>query len=255
MPFTKEKAVGAAHPMNFHGHRCKTRNAVFRLANSRGLSRSATITFSAGRNRLMKLYFSPGTCALADHIVLAWIGKPYTLKKVSRDERKEAWFLALNPAGAVPVIEEDGDWVLTQNSAILNYLADKHPEAHLGGDGIRGRAEVNRWLGIVNSDVHPAFKPLFGTTAFLDDAAMIDRTKDNARENLRTLFERIDRQLAGRDWLVGERSIADPYLFVTLRWAKAQNVDLSGLGNIERFFSRMSEDAGVKRALAEQEAA
>ena len=204
----------------------------------------------------MKLYFSPGTCALADHIALAWIGKPYTLKKVSRDERKEAWFLALNPAGAVPVIEEDDGWVLTQNSAILNYLADTFPESKLGGDGTpKARAEINRWLAFVNSDVHPAFKPLFGEANYLEDPALIDKAKDNARQKLRKLFERLDGQLAGRDFVVGARSIVDPYLFVTLRWAKGQNVDLSGLDNLARFMQRMNDDAGVKKALAEQEAA
>lgn len=203
----------------------------------------------------MKLYFSPGTCALADHIVLAWIGKPYEVQKVSREQRQDPWFLKLNPAGQVPVFEEDG-WVLTQNSAILNHLADEFPEAKLGGDGSRhGRAEMHRWLAFVNSDVHPAFKPLFGAANFLEDPMLIEKAKDNARANLRKLFERLDQQLAGRDWVVGTRSIVDPYLFVTLRWAKGQNVDLSGLENLERFFTRMNDDAGVKKAFAEQEAA
>jgi len=203
----------------------------------------------------MKLYFSPGTCALADHIVLAWVGKPYEVKKVSREERAEPAFRKLNPAGAVPVYEEDG-WVLTQNAAILNYLADKFPEAQLGGDGTaKGRAEVNRWLAFINSDVHPAFKPMFGSAAYLEDPALIEKAKANARTNLRTMFERLDAQLAGRDWLVGQRSFADPYLFVTLRWAKSQGVDMTGLDNLARFMKQMNDDAGVRKALAEQEAA
>lgn len=203
----------------------------------------------------MKLHFSPGTCALADHIVLAWIGKPYEIKKVSREERAQPAFRKLNPAGAVPVYEEDG-WVLTQNAAILNYLADKFPEARFGGDGTpKGRAEVNRWLAFINSDVHPAFKPMFGSVAFLEDPALIEKAKANARTNLRTMFERLDAQLAGRDWLVGERSIADPYLFVTLRWAKSQGVDLNALDNLARFMKQMNDDAGVRKALAEQESA
>ncbi|RZA23310.1 MAG: glutathione S-transferase family protein, partial [Lysobacteraceae bacterium] len=65
----------------------------------------------------------------------------------------------------------------------------------------------------------------------------------------RSLFERLDGQLQGRDWLTGSRSIADPYLFVTLRWARASGVDLSGLDNLERFFTRMSADAGVAAAM------
>ncbi|HYM85671.1 MAG TPA: glutathione binding-like protein, partial [Pseudoxanthomonas sp.] len=62
-------------------------------------------------------------------------------------------------------------------------------------------------------------------------------------------FERVDAQLQGKDWLTGARSIADPYLFVTLRWARGTRVDLSGLDNLERFFTRMRADAGVAAAM------
>lgn len=200
----------------------------------------------------MKLYYSPGACSLADHITLEWIGKPYEAVRVSRDERKAPAFLKLNPAGAVPVLE-DGDWVLTQNAAILNFLADSFPEAGLGGDGTpKSRAEVNRWLAFVNSDVHPAFKPLFGTTAYLEDEATIDKTRVVARKSLRGLFERADAQLAGKDWLTGSRSIADPYLYVVTRWAKAQDVDLSGLDNLARFVANIEADASVQKVLKEE---
>jgi glutathione S-transferase len=200
----------------------------------------------------MKLYYSPGACSLADHIALEWIGQPYEAIRVSREERKAPAYLKINPAGAVPAFEQDG-WVLTQNAAILNYLADSFPQAGLGGDGTpKGRAEVNKWLALVNSDIHPAFHPLFGSTAYLDDAALVERSKDAARAKLRGLFERVDAQLAGHDWVAGTRSIADPYLFVVTRWAKAQEVDLSGLGNLERFFNAMLADPGVQRALQQE---
>lgn len=200
----------------------------------------------------MKLYYSPNTCASADHIVLEWIGKPYQTQRLSREERAMPAFRAINPAGAVPVLEVDG-WVLTQNAAILNYLADTFPEARLGGDGTpKGRAEVNRWLAFVNSDVHPSFKPLFGSTAYLEDGAAIDKTKENAKASLRALFERADTQLAGKDWIAGTRSIADPYLYVTLRWAKGTGVDLSGLDNLAGFFSRIEADPGVRKVLVEE---
>jgi glutathione S-transferase len=203
----------------------------------------------------MKLYYSPGACSLADHIVLEWIGQPYEAQKVTREQRASAEFKQINPAGAVPVLEQDG-WRLTQNAAILNYLADTYPDAKLGGDGTpKGRAEVNRWLAFVNSDVHPAFKPLFGSTAYLDDAAAVEKSKTHARSMLRTLFERADAQLAGRDWIAGSRSIADPYLFVVLRWARGQNVDLSGLDNLARFFARMESDAAVQKVLKEESGA
>jgi glutathione S-transferase len=197
----------------------------------------------------MKLYYSPGACSLADHIVLEWIGKPYEAVRVSRDERRSPEFLELNPAGAVPVLQ-DGDWVLTQNAAILNYLADSSPEADLGGDGTpKGRAEVNRWLAFVNSDMHPTFKPLFGSIAWLEDDAAIDKGKAVARKSLRGMFERVDAQLAGNDWIAGTRSIADPYLYVVTRWAKGNDVYLSGLANLARFFARIESDAAVQRVL------
>ena len=196
----------------------------------------------------MKLYTSPGACSLADHIALQWTGAPFEAQIVSRAERKEPWYLALNPAGAVPVLQE-GDWVLTQNAAILNYLADKFPAAKLGGDGSpEGRAEVNRWLSFLNADVHPAFHPMFGSTAALGEEAAA-KSKELAKEKLRGYFERADAQLAGKDWITGSRSIADPYLFVVTQWAKKTGVDLSGLDNLARFDAHMAADAGVQAAL------
>lgn len=198
----------------------------------------------------MKLYTKPGACSLSDHIALRWIGKPFDLQVMDAAGMKTPGYLALNPAGAVPVLEVDG-WVLTQNAAILNFLADTFPESGLGGDGTpKSRAEINRWLAFLNADVHPAFHPIFGSTRFLGDEAMIEKSKDNARQKLRGLFERLDAQLAGKEWLTGARSIADPYLFVTLRWARAAQVDLSGLDNLERFFDRMRIDEGVAAAMA-----
>jgi glutathione S-transferase len=200
----------------------------------------------------MKLYYAPGACSLATHIALEWIGKPYDAHKVNIHPEKSPELVRANPMGAVPVIEEDG-WVLTQNASILSYLADQNPQVKLGGDGsARSRAEVNRWLGFINSDMHPAFKPLFGATAYLNDPDMIERSRENARGRLRKLFEIVDRQLDGHDWIAGTRSVADPYLFVMIRWARAQKIDLSGLDNIAGFFKRMENDRGVRKALEQE---
>jgi glutathione S-transferase len=197
----------------------------------------------------MKLYYFPGSCALADHVVLEWIGAPYETVKLDRAAVKSPEFLALNPSGAVPVLV-DGDFVLTQNAAILCYLAELHPQARLYGDGTaRGRAEVMRWLGVLNSDVHPAFKPIFQPARFHPDAAAAGILADTARAQVRKFFELLDNRLRGRDWLVDARSIADPYLFVMLRWSRRIGIESSGLDNLARFFERM------QAALASQEGA
>lgn len=198
----------------------------------------------------MKLHYLPGACSLADHIVLEWIGKPYEAVAVPRDQLKSPEYLRINPAGSVPALETDEGWALTQNSAILHYLAGQNPEAKLHGDGsARSRAEVDRWLAFANADVHPSFWPLFGGLSWLDDEAMLARGQDAARRKLRGLFERADRQLEGRDWIAGPRSIADPYLFVVTRWAKGMKVDLAGLSNLERHFQQMLADQAVQRVL------
>lgn len=197
----------------------------------------------------MKLYYAPGACSLSDHIALEWIGKPYEAVAVSKEQVKSTEYLKINPNGAVPAFDAGG-WILTQNAAILNYLADTYPDSKLGGDGSpRSRAEINKWLSFLNADVHPAFHPLFGSTAYLGDETTIEKTKDAARNKLRGLFGKADAQLEGRDWLTGTRSIADPYLFAVLRWAKAMSVDLAGFDNLARFFERMSSDRGVQAAL------
>ena len=197
----------------------------------------------------MKLYSMPGACSTACHITLHWSGAAFSVQVLARDELKSAAYLAVNPAGAVPTLV-DGDFVLTQNAAIVGYIADLNPEAALAGDGsARQRAEANRWLAFCNADVHPAFHPLFGPGRFIADEAQFDALKDTARQRLRGLFERADAQLAGGEWLAGFRSYADPYLYITLRWAAKTGVDLAGLENLAAFTRRMEADAGVQAAL------
>ncbi len=197
----------------------------------------------------MKLYSSPGACSTADHIVLQWTAGDFEVEVVPREKRQSAEFLALNPAGTVPVLRH-GDFVLTQNAAILGYIADSWPDARLCGDGsARQRAEANRWLAFVNSDLHPAFKPIFGPVRYIEDEAQHEAVKARARRNVRALFERADAQLDGRSWLAGFRSYADPYLYVTLRWATNCAIDLDGLDNLAAFKQRMEADPGVQAAL------
>jgi glutathione S-transferase len=203
----------------------------------------------------MKLYYFAGACSLADHIVLEWIGQPYETVRMTLATVKSSEYLALNPNGTVPLLV-DGDFVLTQNVAILCYLADRNPAARLLGDGsLRGRAEVIQWLGFLNSDVHPAFKPIFAPSRFLPDPSLAGAIADTARGHVRTYLGRIDKQLAGRDWLTGERSAADPYLFVLLRWADRRNVGLDGLANLSRFADRMYTDPAVRKVIQTEESA
>lgn len=200
----------------------------------------------------MKLYYFPGACPLATHIVLEWIGKPYETVRLTREQIKEADYLALNPTGAVPTLV-DGDFVLTQSAAILNYLAELNPEARLLGDTPRERAETHRWLGLCNSDLHKTFSLVFGPGYYTGgDEALGRVVAGKAAEKLQSLFAIVNERLRGRDWLTGRRSVADAYLFVLLMWADAKQIPLAGLDELRRFQARMRADAGVQAALKDQ---
>ena len=202
----------------------------------------------------MKLYHMRGACSLADLIVLGWLGVPHDGVRMTEESIKAPDYLRRNPGGTVPLLVH-GDFALTENVAILGYLADLHPDARLAGNGSpRGRAEVMRWLGFLNSDVHKAFKPLFTPARFLETRALDDELARNARHHIRGYLERVDAALAGRDWLTGRRSIADPYLFVILRWAAAKGVILDGLDALAAFRRRLEADPAVRAALAVDDA-
>ena len=229
------------------------RNPVLRMLALQGLEMVSAdnhlVRTDNTMERVMKLYCMPGACSLASHIVCEWTGTPVDIELLSHEELKQDAYLKINPSGAVPALDT-GHGVLTQNAAVLNFLADTHPDSKLTGDGSAlGRAEVNRWFGMLNADMHPAFKPLFGTTDFLANADAIAKSKENAKAVVQIWFERINQQLEGRDWLADTRSIVDPYLFVMTRWAKSMAFDLEGLANIEAHFQRMQSDPGVQRVL------
>ena len=199
----------------------------------------------------MKLYTLPGACSLADHIALIWAGLPFQVQVMDHAALKSPEYLALNPAGAVPALE-DGGWVLTQNAAILHYISDKAPAAGLdGGSDARTRAEVNRWLAFVNADLHPQYYPLFGGTKYLEDETAITRTQQNARGKLKSLYQLLNNRLAQHDWLGGtpRASIADAYAYVTVRWARMLQLDLAGMDALTRFEQRMQADPAVQAAL------
>ncbi|MBB1593953.1 glutathione S-transferase family protein [Achromobacter sp. UMC46] len=198
----------------------------------------------------MKLYYMPGACSLASHIVLEWVGKPYETHKLSREELKGPDFLKVNPLGAVPALV-DGDWAVTQNASILEYIAEQAPQSNLLGDGTaRARADVRRWLGFINSDIHKTFSMIFGPSRFLGDEGAQKELAGSASKLLTKLFSQLDAQLASKPYLTGDApSIADAYLYVVLRWAHAKEVDLSGQDNLAAFFKRMEADKGVQAAL------
>lgn len=204
----------------------------------------------------MKLHYLPGAVSLAGHIVLEWIGVPYEAVRMRRADMPSPTSHSSDAEHPVPMLEH-GELALTEDVAILGYLADLHPEAGLLGDGTRhGRAEVMRWLGFLDHEVRSAFMPIFAAPSPTCGRTAVGPVLDNVRRRIHAYLERLDAQMTGRDWLVGTRSIADPYLLVVLRWAVGLDVSLFGLGDLMRFARHVEADPGVQAAiLAEEEEA
>lgn len=203
------------------------------------------------------LYFAPGACSLAPHIVLEWIGAPYEAVRVAFGSPE---LLAVNPAGAVPTLREADGWLLTQAGAILEYLAQKHPEADLsGGDSLRERAEAHRWSAFFTSDVHAAFWPLFSPQRYTTDPAPEAREKvvAAARALVARQFGILEAHLQGRDWVLGEgrgkRSVIDAYAFPMIRWAtRVLPEGLKPWPAVQALHDRIKADPAVQVVLARE---
>lgn len=196
----------------------------------------------------MKLYYLQGACSLAVHIVLEWCAQPYEAVAVSGRALKEPEFLVLNPLGSAPVFIDSG-MPLTQSSAILQYLAEKYPEAQLLGDNLQERAETRRWLGLINADIHPLYSIVFGVKHYSSDENCHTGLKHSAAERIKKMYAIIDKQLQGKTYLTSKRSIADAFLFVTLLWAPVAKIDLAVFPALQQFFGQMKQDKGVQAAL------
>lgn len=203
----------------------------------------------------MKLCYMPGTCALAPHIVLHWIGKPFALWKVERDKLQDAEYLRVNPLGKVPALIEDDGTALTECGAILLYLADKFPEAKLGpSDNLKSRYEMNHWVSHLGGNVHPAFYPFFMTVRYHPDPTQHAIIKEHAHLQIYRQMEIMDGQMAGKDWILeGRKTVIDAYLLALFRWNKRLPRPLSDYPNLFRWYQKMGQDEGVQRAVSEQQ--
>jgi glutathione S-transferase len=192
----------------------------------------------------MILYFAPGACSLADHIALNEAGLAYDLAEVDLKTHKTkdgGDYARINPKGYVPALALDEGGVLTENIAILAWVADQSPALAPGGP--MGRYRQLEVLAYISSEIHKAFKPFFKPNASEADKA----------EAAKTITRRLDylgRGLDGGYLLGGQAGVADAYLFVMLTWAKRNGLALAD--PLPAYFERMIQRPAVGRALKEE---
>ena len=198
----------------------------------------------------MKLYFAPGACSLAPHIVANEVGIKIDLEQVDLREKKtksggDYW--AINPRGQVPTLELDNGQRLTEVPVLLQYLSDQNPAAGLGPvAGTTDRYRMLEWLNFITAELHKTFGPMFRPTT-------PEEFKKLTLELISQRFDWLDKQLAGKQYLMGDKfTLPDAYLYVMSRWATGLGMNLSKWPNLKAFAEQVATRPKVQQALKEE---
>jgi glutathione S-transferase len=195
----------------------------------------------------MKLYYAPGTCSLAPHILLKETGLACELIKVSTKTHSIHTaddYYAINPKGYVPLLQLDSGEYLSEGPVICQYLCDlARREDLMPAAGTLARYRVMEWQGYINSEIHKSFSPLFNAEFSADAKALHTKL-------LEKKLAWVSSQLGQSTFLTGSTfTAADAYLFVVVNWAKAVNVSLEGLSELAAFQQAVRTRPAVQAAL------
>jgi glutathione S-transferase len=203
----------------------------------------------------VKLYYSPGACSLAAHIVLEELGEPYSLERVSIPDGKtrSADFLAINPKGKVPVLSIDG-LILTELPAILLFLARSQPEKKLIPPSAIGQSQCMEWLSWLVGSVHAtSIAQIWNPQRFIDLPEQFAKVSAVGKKNLIDAYCSIETRLTGKEWILEDRfSVVDPFLLVFYRWGNRVGIDMRNqypewFHHTERMLSRPAVSRVVNR--------
>ena len=197
----------------------------------------------------MQLYFSPLACSMASRITLYEAGATATFVEVDPKTKRTldgVDYLTINPLGLVPALRTDAGDLLRENAAILQYLAESHPEANLAPRSGFARARLQQWLSFIGTELHKAlFVPLF-------DKALADSTKTKTLETGAKRLAYLEKHLQAREFLLDQFSIADAYLVTVLNWKIATPVALEAWPAIAAYFARVKARPAVAKAMQEE---
>ena len=204
---------------------------------------------------MLKLYFAPGTCALATHIALAEAGADYTAERIDfkTNQQQSPEYLAINPKGRVPaLVTERG--VLTENVAMLAYIAQTFPKAKLAPvDDPYAFAEVQAINSYLSSTVHVAHSHKGRGYRWATEESSFADMKKTLPKSMGAVFALLEQKMLKGPWMMGETyTICDPYLFTLTGWLEGDGVDIATLPKVADHFKRMKERPAVQKALAEE---
>ena len=200
---------------------------------------------------MLTLYFTPGACSLAPHIVLEESGEPYETKRVdlaNGEQRTEA-YLKINPQGRVPALRLDNGEHVAENTAILPYLGKRFG---LWPKDAIAEAKALSLIGFFAASVHPAHAHVGRPERCASDPAAFPTLKETGLKAFHNYLQQVDRMLAGREWFSEQYSVLDPYAFVFYTWGIRRELPMTELKNYTAFKDRIMQRPAVQRVVEQE---
>ena len=200
---------------------------------------------------MLRLYYAPGACSMAAHIVLEEGAEAYEAKRVdlAKGEQRSAAYLKINPQGRVPALQLDSGETVSENTAILPFLGKRYglwPKEPVA------EARAMSTIGFFAASVHPAHAHISRPERYASDSAHYPNIQETGRKAFHDYLKQIDARLAGRQWLGEDYSVLDPYAFVFYTWGVRRELPMAELKGYAAFKDRMLERPAVRRVVEEE---
>ena len=200
---------------------------------------------------MLTLYYAPGACSMAAHIVLEESGEKYQPQKVDlmEGEQRTESYLKINPQGRVPALRLDNGEPLAENTAILPFLGKRFG---MWPNDQMAEAKALSLIGFFAASVHPAHGHVGRPERYTADTSAFPGIKEMGLKTFHTYLQQIDKMLAGREWLSERYSVLDPYAFVFYTWGVRRELPVGELKNYTAFKDRMLKRPAVQRVVADE---
>ena len=200
---------------------------------------------------MLTLYYGPGACSMASHIVLDESGEKYESRRMDlpKGEQRTPEYLKINPLGRVPALLLDDGSPLTENTAILPYLGKRFG---LWPTDPLKEARALSIIGFFATSVHPAHGHIGRPERYTEDKAAFPGIQAKGKQSFHEYLKQIDAMLAGREWLSDRYSVLDPYALVFYAWGVRRELPVAELKHYTAFKDRMLKRPAVQRVLADE---
>jgi glutathione S-transferase len=200
---------------------------------------------------MITLFYAPGACSMAAHIVLEESGEKYEAKRVDlgKGEQRTEAYLKIHPLGRVPALLLDDGSPLTENTAILPYLGKRFG---LWPNDAAAEARALSLIGFFASTVHPAHAHISRPERYATDKAIFPNIQEQGRKSFHDYLKQTDARLAGRQWLSDQYSALDPYAFTFYTWGVRRELPMAELKNYGAHKDRMLQRPAVQRVVADE---